>query len=104
MHVLLLTQEQCAFCTQAKETLDRLAAEYGFTVSTLDVSTPAGEAVAVQSGVLFPPGIFLDGEVFSYGRLSERKLRQALERRRKAGGEQTPSPKGEGKHETRTRD
>jgi glutaredoxin len=99
MHVLLLTQEQCAFCTQAKETLNRLAAEYGFTVSTLDVSTPAGEAVAVQSGMLFPPGIFLDGEVFSYGRLSERKLRQALERRRKAGGEQTLSPKDEGKHE-----
>lgn len=30
---------------------------------------------------MFPPGIFLDGEPFSYGRPSERKLRRELERR-----------------------
>src|SRR6266852_9962374 len=94
MQVVLLTQKDCAFCTHANELLDRLSAEFGFTVSTLDVSTPEGEALAVRSGILFPPGIFLDGEAFSYGRLSERKLRQELERRRKAGGEQTPSPQG----------
>jgi len=29
---------------------------------------------------MFPPGLFLDGEPFSYGRPSERKLRKALER------------------------
>ncbi len=33
--------------------------------------------------MLFPPGIFLDGEPFSYGRPSERKLRRELERRLK---------------------
>ncbi len=27
---------------------------------------------------MFPPGLFLDGEPFSYGRPSERKLRKAL--------------------------
>ena len=94
MNVLLLTQEQCAFCAQAKEILDRLSAEYGFTVSTLDVSTPEGEALAVRSGILFPPGIFLDGEAFSYGRPSERKLRQELERRQRFHGKPTASPQG----------
>ena len=81
MNVLLLTQKQCGFCTQAKEILDRLAPEYGFSVSTLDVSSPEGEALAVRSGILFPPGIFLDGEAFSYGRPSERRLRGEIERR-----------------------
>lgn len=85
MNVLLLTQEHCGFCTQAKEILDRLSAEYGFSVSTLDVSSPEGEALAVQSGLLFPPGIFLDGEPFSYGRSSERRLRREIERRLKPG-------------------
>ncbi len=81
MNVLLLTQEHCAFCTQAKELLARLSAEYGFSVSTLDVSSPEGEVLAVRSGLLFPPGIFLDGEAFSYGRPSERRLRREIERR-----------------------
>ena len=40
-----------------------------------------GQVLAERSGVLFPPGIFLDGEPFSYGRLSERKLRRELEQR-----------------------
>jgi glutaredoxin len=96
MHVLLLTQEHCAFCTQARAILDRLSAEYGFTLSTLDISTSAGEALAMQHGILFPPGIFLDGAPFSYGRLSERKLRKELERQRKFGEVQPPSPQ-EGK-------
>jgi len=81
MNVLLLTQKDCALCTQAKELLASLSAEYGFSVSTLDVSSPEGEVLAVRSGLLFPPGIFLDGEAFSYGRPSERRLRREIERR-----------------------
>ena len=46
MDVLLLTQEQCGFCTQAKELLDRLSVEYGFSLSTLDLASPEGEALA----------------------------------------------------------
>jgi glutaredoxin len=85
MNVLLLTQEHCGFCTQAKEMLDRLAVEYGLSVSTLDLSSPEGQTLAVRSGLLFPPGIFLDGEPFSYGRPSERKIRRELERRLSTG-------------------
>ncbi len=33
---------------------------------------------------MFPPGLFLDGEPFSYGRPSERKLRKVLARRARA--------------------
>src|SRR6266516_825527 len=84
MNVLLLTQENCGFCTQAKEILARLSVEYGFSVSTLDVGLPEGQALALHSGVLFPPGIFIDDELFSYGRPSERKLRRELERRLEA--------------------
>jgi glutaredoxin len=84
MEVLLLTQEHCGFCEQAKEMLARLSAECGFSVSTLDVSSPEGQALAMRGRVLFPPGIFLDGEPFSYGRPSERKLRRELELRLKS--------------------
>lgn len=83
MNVLILTQEHCGFCEQARELLDRLSGEYGFSVSTLNVGSPEGQALALRGGVLFPPGIFLDGEPFCYGRPSERKLRRELERRLK---------------------
>lgn len=89
MNILLLTQEHCEFCKQAKELLDRLSVEYGVLVSTLDLDSPEGQALAIQSGILFPPGIFLDGEPFSYGRPSERKLRREIERRLKSRGDET---------------
>jgi glutaredoxin len=81
MHVLLLTQEHCAFCEQAKEIIDHLAADYPLEVSTLSVESSEGQTLALQNGMLFPPGIFLDGRPFSYGRLSEQKLRRELKRR-----------------------
>jgi glutaredoxin len=81
MEITLLTQENCAFCDQAGELLERLSAEYGFSVSTVDLSTPEGRSLAWHGSVLFPPGIFIDGEPFSYGRPSESKLRRELERR-----------------------
>jgi glutaredoxin len=81
IEVVVLTQEQCHWCDEAKAVLARLAAEYALSVTMLDIATPEGEALALQSGVLFPPGIFLEKETFSYGRLSERKLRKELERR-----------------------
>ncbi|MEJ7843548.1 MAG: glutaredoxin family protein [Rubrobacter sp.] len=81
MEVMLLTQENCAFCDQAKEVLDRLSAEYPISVNTLDLATPEGQRLAWQGGVMFPPGIFLDGGAFSYGRPSEKKLRRELARR-----------------------
>src|SRR5215472_8428494 len=79
--ILLLTQERCGFCEQAREILLRLSREYWLSVSTLDMGSPTGQELAVKGGLLFPPGVLIDDEPFSYGRLSERKLRRELDRR-----------------------
>lgn len=84
MNVTLLSQDQCKYCDQAKTVLERLAADYRLSISTLDLASDAGRALAESGGVLFPPGVFLDGEPFSYGRLSERKLRRELDRKLRA--------------------
>lgn len=81
MDILLLTKEHCDFCVRAKSLLEHLQAEYGFSLSLLDLQSPTGEALALHHSILFPPGVFLDGKPFSYGRLSERKLRRELDRR-----------------------
>jgi glutaredoxin len=79
--VVLLTQQNCVFCDQAKDVLARLETEYALSVSTVDLHSSEGQSLAENSGILFPPGIFLDGEPFSYGRPSEKRLRRAIERR-----------------------
>lgn len=89
--LLLLTQEHCGFCEQAKEMLERLAVEYPLAVTTLDVSSPEGQTRALQGAILFPPGIFFDNEPFSYGRPSERKLRREIEKRLKEKTYGTPT-------------
>lgn len=77
----LLTKADCALCQQAKEVLRRLEAEGLLEFELVDLHTPEGQQLATVSGMAFPPGLLLDGDPFSYGRLSERKLRRELARR-----------------------
>ena len=76
--VLLLTKEDCHFCEQAKEVLGRLRGEYELRVREVTLESDEGRTLALESGAPFPPVVFLNGTTFSYGRLSERKLRKAL--------------------------
>ena len=79
----LLTTPHCSLCDQAKEVLGRLESEGELEVEVVDLHSAEGEALAMRSGMAFPPGLLLDGEGFCYGRLSERKLRRELARRRR---------------------
>jgi len=79
--VTLLTQDDCALCDHAKDVLARVAADHLLQVEEIRLDTPEGRALALQHGVLFAPGVLLDGAAFCYGRLSEKKLRRTLERR-----------------------
>lgn len=55
--------------------------EYPLSVSVRDLDSPKGRALAERTGLLFPPGLLLDGRPYSYGRVSERKLRRELDKR-----------------------
>jgi len=79
--VLLLTQPACDFCDHAKAVLARLQQEFELNVEVADLDSPNGRQLAQTLGIVFAPGVLLDGELFSYGRPSERKLRKELQRR-----------------------
>lgn len=81
LEVTLLTQEACAFCDDAKTILARLAQDHAIRVVELDLTSPDGQRLAAQAGILFPPGILVDGDAVAYGRPSERHLRRELRRR-----------------------
>jgi len=85
LRILLLTQENCGFCDAAKGILDRLSTKYPLSISSLSLNSADGHELAAKNGILFPPGIFIDGEAFCYGRPSEGKLRREIERRLTAG-------------------
>ena len=76
--VILLTSDDCGFCSDADEILRRLQSEYDFRLTRIDMGSPRGIELARGGRLLFPPGIVIEGEPFSYGRPSERKLRRRL--------------------------
>lgn len=83
--VTLLTQQSCGLCEQAKDTLTRLSAEYDLDVCAVSLDSQDGRELGMRHGVLFAPGILLEDALFSYGRLSERKLRRELDSRSRPG-------------------
>lgn len=84
VRVTLLTQVKCGLCDQAKGVLADLqhdpALPVRLDVHEVSLDTDQGRALASVAGVIFAPGVLLDGKPFSHGRLSERKLRRTLNR------------------------
>lgn len=61
VEVTLLTQQHCTFCDLAKEILDRVGREYPLRVREIDLTSAEGQRLATSVGVLFAPGVLLDG-------------------------------------------
>jgi len=79
IEVLVLRQDDCKFCDEAKAILSRLGREFPLLIDTAELSSDRGQKLALGGGLLFPPGILINGRPFSYGRPSERKLRREFE-------------------------
>ena len=78
--ITLLTQDDCALCEHAKTVLARVGADHLLEVTEIGLESEQGRALAAQAGVLFAPGVLVEGRPFGYGRLSERRLRRTLGR------------------------
>lgn len=76
--VLILDAPGCRYCGDAKVLLASLADEFAFEIETASAHEEPGRSLALEHGVLFPPGIFVDGELVQYGRPSEGRIRAHL--------------------------
>ncbi|MEU7401883.1 glutaredoxin family protein [Streptomyces sp. NPDC044948] len=76
--ITLLAQADCALCEHAKQVLAKVGADHPLDITEIDLTSDAGQRLGAEAGVLFAPGILLNGRPFSYGRLSERRLRRTL--------------------------
>lgn len=79
--ITVLSQANCGYCDEVQAILGRLSGDFDLQVRVLDLALPEAQDLSERAGMLFPPAIFVDDEPFSYGRLSERKLRRALDRK-----------------------
>jgi glutaredoxin len=79
--ITLLTQSACGFCEHAKDVLRRVGQDHPLRITEIDLGSEEGQRLARRCGVMFAPGVLIDGEPFSYGRISERKLRRTLSKR-----------------------
>lgn len=79
--VTLLVQDNCALCEHAKDVLARVAQDFPLQTEEVDLGSDLGRQLAQRGGVMFAPGVFVDDDMFGFGRLSEKKLRRALQRR-----------------------
>lgn len=86
--VILLTQDACSLCDEAKGVLRRIAADRPLEVEEVALGSERGRLLAQQGQFLFAPGVLLDGEPFGHGRLSEKKLRKAIAAKHAAGSAQ----------------
>ena len=83
VRVTLVTAPHCELCEHAEDVLRRVALDYDIAVRVVADQSEEGVALLTEHFVAFPPGVLLEGRLFSYGRLSERKLRRELD---SAGG------------------
>ncbi|WP_216699783.1 thioredoxin family protein [Arthrobacter sp. H5] len=74
----LLTQQNCTWCEQAKNILQDVSTTHSLVIEEVELASTRGRELAVRYGVVFAPGILVDGQLFSFGRLSEKKLRRWL--------------------------
>lgn len=79
--VRLVTAPDCHFCADGAAVLARLAHEFPLAVQHVDWASPEGQALVAQHGILFPPGLLIDGRYIGFGRVSERKVRRILQQR-----------------------
>lgn len=83
--ITLLTQTDCRLCEHAKDVLTRVGQDHPLEVEEVDLGSDRGRELAARAGVMFAPGVLVDGAPFGFGRLSERKLRKKLATRAGSG-------------------
>jgi thiol-disulfide isomerase/thioredoxin len=88
--IVVLSQPYCQFCDDAQVVLARLVPRYPISVRQIALDSYEGQDLAARHGVLFAPGVLMNGRLVSYGRLSERRLRRQLDRH--LANSDTPEP------------
>ncbi|MCU6481801.1 hypothetical protein [Arthrobacter sp. A2-55] len=76
----LLTQPDCAWCTDGRALLTELSGDFPLAIDEIDLHSEAGRRLAEEHRLVFAPGLIANGRLIAHGRLSRRALRRQLAR------------------------
>lgn len=71
----------CHFCDDAQAVLTELADHFPLNVDLVSATSPLGARLVHEHRAPMYPLVLVDGQFFSFGRLSQKKLRRLLQRR-----------------------
>jgi len=77
--ITLVTSPGCHMCEMAKDLISAIALERPLTLSVVELTSAEGEALASAHRMPFPPLMLINGVRHGHGRISEKKLRRALD-------------------------
>ena len=80
IEITLVTSPGCHFCAHAHRALDAAAAEIAIEIREVALDSDEGRALQAKWRPPFPPMLLIDGDLFGYGRISQRKLMRHLAR------------------------
>jgi hypothetical protein len=81
VRVELVTAPDCHLCADAKRMLEAFARDWPLVIQEVAWDSPQGRARRDQDGILFPPGLYVSGVYWGYGRLSRGRFRALLRER-----------------------
>ncbi len=68
--MLFVTSFGCTPCLRIKRILRELQAEMpNLTVEEVEFTSPAGSKLAIENGILYPPAVFLNGQLVAKGKI-----------------------------------
>lgn len=80
MILRVYSRPSCHLCVEAKEKVERVARRYGLLVEVVDIDGSSDLLERFQRRI---PVVELDGEELGWGRISEKGLSHAIEKRTK---------------------
>ena len=76
---MLLSSYGCTPCLRIKRILSELQAEMpDLSVEEVEFKSLSGSKLSIESSVLYPPAVFLDGKLLAKGKIDAEKMITAI--------------------------
>lgn len=77
--ITMVSTEGCHTCKEVKETLNKLTSEYDLSINEVDATTDKGQELIKKHNISSSPGLIINNEFFSSGKVTEKQLRNKFD-------------------------
>jgi len=82
-NVVFVTSYGCTPCLRVKRILKELQAEMpSLSVEEVEFKSSSGWKLSIENGILYPPAVFLNGELLAKGKIDAEKMVSVIRERK----------------------